>query len=135
MARTPDILFLNLKYPGSVPLQPFHSYITFNQIWTDHYYNAYPTAASNDVKAAQRVKDGLEAFIGDTKNASPDDFKKKYDGLLYSLQNDLSLMAHTPIVSLAAAAVEIIRYRASYVDRLRRALATILEQVKLAYEA
>ncbi len=97
---------LNLKFPGSVPLQPFHAYITYNQIWTSHYYNAYPTAASNDVKAAKRIKAGLEEFIDNTKNASPDDFKKKYDGLLNGLQNDLSLMAPTPIVSLAAAAVE-----------------------------
>lgn len=97
--------FKNLKYPGSVPLQPFHSYITFNQVWTNHYYNAYPTAASNDVKAAKNIKSGLETFIGDTKNASPAEFKKKYDGLLNSLQNDLSLMSNTPIVSLAAEAV------------------------------
>ncbi len=100
---------LNLKYPGSVPLQPFHAYITYNQIWTSHYYNAYPTAASNDVKAAQRIKarlTGPEGFIEDTKNASPDEFKKKYDRLLNGLQNDLSLMAPTPIVSLAADAVE-----------------------------
>lgn len=99
---------LNLKFPGSVPLQPFHAYITYNQIWTSHYYNAYPTAASNDVKAAKRIKDALvgpEGFIDDTKNDSPDDFKKKYDRLLNGLQNDLSLMAPTPIVSLAAAAV------------------------------
>ncbi len=96
---------LNLKYPGSVPLQPFHAYINYNQIWTSHYYNAYPTAASNDVKAAKKIKAGLEDFIGKTKNASPDDFKKEYDGLLNKLQNHLSLMAPTPIVSLAAAAV------------------------------
>lgn len=103
---------LNLKYPKSVPLQPFHSYITYNQVWTSHYYNAYPTAASNDVKAAKNIKSGLEAFIGDTKNASPDEFKKKYDALLNELQNDLSLMAHTPIVSLAAEAVALRRIAA-----------------------
>ena len=97
--------YKNVKFPGSVPLQPFHAYINYNQIWTSHYYNAYPIAASNDVKAAQRIKVGLEEFIDNTKNASPDDFKKKYDGLLNGLQNDLSLMAPTPIVSLAAAAV------------------------------
>ena len=97
---------LNLKYPGSVPLQPFHAYITYNQIWTSHYYNAYPTAASNDVKAAKRIKVGLEEFIDNTKNASPGEFKKEYDGLLNRLQNDLSLMAPTPIVSLAADTVK-----------------------------
>ncbi len=96
----------NVKYPGSVPLQPFHAYITYNQVWTNHYYNAYPIAASNDVKAAKRIKADLVEFIADTKNDSPAKFKKKYDGLLNSLQNDLSLMAPTPIVSLAAAAVE-----------------------------
>jgi len=34
----------NTKYPKSVPLQPFHQYILHNQIWTEHYYNAYPLA-------------------------------------------------------------------------------------------
>ena len=96
----------NLGYPRSVPLQPFHAYITYNQIWTNHYYNAYPSAASNDVKAAIRIKGALEAFIEDTSDSSPGDFKQKYDALLNDLQNDLSLMAPTPIVSLAAAAVE-----------------------------
>ena len=96
----------NLRYPRSVPLQPFHAYITYNQIWTNHYYNAYPSAASNDVKAARRIKRGLEAFVEDARNSSPGDFKIKYDALLNDLQNDLSLMAPTPIVSLAAAAVE-----------------------------
>lgn len=96
----------NLRYPKSVPLQPFHAYIAYNQIWTNHYYNAYPSAASNDVKAARRIKGALEAFIEDTSNSSPGDFKSKYDALLNHLQNDLSLMAPTPIVSLAAAAVE-----------------------------
>ena len=91
----------NLRYPKSVPLQPFHAYITDNQIWTNHYYNAYPSAASNDVKAAGRIKRGLEAFVEDARNSSPGDFKIKYDALLNDLQNDLSLMAPTPIVSLA----------------------------------
>ena len=103
----------NIRYPGSVPLQPFHDYITFNQVWTNHYYNAYPTASSNDVKAAKRIKGGLEAFIGDTKDDYPDEFKKKYDAMLNSLQNDLSMMAPTPIVSLAAAAVADRRRQAS----------------------
>ena len=95
----------NVKYPKSVPLNPFHDYITYNQIWTNHYYSAYPIAASNDVKAAKRIKAGLLEFIRDSENDSPDEFKIKYDRLLNSLQNDISLMAPTPIVSLAAAAV------------------------------
>ena len=96
---------LNVKYPGSVPLQPFHEYITHNQVWTSHYYNAYPTATSNDVKAATRIKVGLQNFIANEAVESPADFKRNYDKLLNTLQNDLSLMAPTPIVSLAAASV------------------------------
>lgn len=97
---------LNIKYPHSVPMLPFHRYITSNQIWTDHYYNAYPMAASNDVKAAQRVKNGLLGFIDDTKNSAPDDFQQKYNKLLLSLQHDVSQMGPNPIVSLSAWAVE-----------------------------
>lgn len=95
----------NVRYPGSVPLRPFHDYITYNQVWTNHYYNAYPTAASNDVKAAKKIKAGLIEFIADTSSDSPAEFKEKYDRLLNGMQNDLSLMAPTPIVSLASAAV------------------------------
>jgi hypothetical protein len=102
---------LNIRYPRSVPMLPFHRYITSNQIWTDHYYNAYPMAASNDVKAAQRVRNGVLGFTADTKNASAEDFQQKYNKLLLTLQHDLSQMGPNPIVSLSAWAVE---------DRLRK---------------
>jgi len=101
----------NIKYPCSVPMLPFHRYITANQIWTDHYYNAYPMAASNDVKAAQRVRNGLLGFIADTKDSSAQDFQLKYNQLLMTLQHDVSQMGPNPIVSLSAWAVE---------DRLRK---------------
>lgn len=97
---------LNIKYPRSVPMLPFHRYITSNQIWTDHYYNAYPMAASNDVKSAQRVRNGLLGFIADTKNSSASDFQQKYNKLLLTLQHDVSQMGPNPIVSLSAWAVE-----------------------------
>ncbi len=96
----------NVKYPGSVPLQPFHSYITYNQIWTNHYYNAYPLAASNDVKAAKTLKAALLDFIAKTQNATPEDFKKQYEALLNNTQSCISLMEPTPIVSLSAQAVQ-----------------------------
>ena len=87
-------------------MQPFHDYITHNQVWTNHYYNAYPSAASNDVKAAKRVKFGLLKFIDNSEDLSPKNFKQQYDQLLNELQGDLSMMAPTPIVSLADAAVK-----------------------------
>ena len=96
----------NVHYPKSVPLQPFHSYITHNQIWTNHYYNAYPMAASNDVKSAKKLKGELLQFIEDSKGNSPEEFQQKFNKLLFDLQADISTMEPTPIVSLSAKAVE-----------------------------
>ncbi len=96
----------NVKYPKSVPFRPFHNYITFNQYWTSHYYNAYPMAASNDVKSAEHLRKELVDFTRKVEGASPEAFKEQYDQLLLSLQYDLSTMAPTPVVSLAAAAID-----------------------------
>ena len=93
--------FRNVKYPNSVPFTPFHNYITFNQLWTSHYYNAYPMASANDVKSAREVKAGLLRLIDETDGASPEEFQRQYDRLLIELQDDLSQMAETPVVSLA----------------------------------
>ncbi len=96
----------NVKYPKSVPMLPFHKYITSNQVWTDHYYNAYPMASSNDVKSAKKVKANLLSFIGDVQNATPEVFQDKYNRLLLELQHDISQMGPNPVVSLAAFSVE-----------------------------
>ena len=98
--------FGSIKYPRSVPMLPFHRYITSNQIWTDYYYNAYPMATSNDVKSAKRVKDSLLAFIPDSQTASSEEFLQKYNRFLINLQHDISQMGPNPVVSLSASAVE-----------------------------
>lgn len=97
--------FKNVKYPKSVPLQPFHAYITYNQIWTNHYYNAYPLAASNDVKGAKRLAKELRQFIYDSRQYDAETFQKAYNKLLLRIQQDISVMEPTPIVSLSAEAV------------------------------
>lgn len=91
----------NIRYPRSVPLTPFHEYIQFNQIQTDHYYSAYPMAASNDVKSAKTLTTQLLAFDAQYNDAAPDEFLKKYKALLRSLQHDMGTMQPLPIVSLA----------------------------------
>jgi hypothetical protein len=96
----------SIKYPKSVPMLPFHRYITSNQVWTDHYYNAYPMASSNDIKSAKRLKSTLLTFAADVQNADADTFQKKYNTLLLELQHDISQMGPNPIVSLAASSVE-----------------------------
>ncbi len=96
----------NVKYPHSVPLTPFHQYIQYNQIETSHYYNAYPLAASNDIKAAKKVKAALIDFNRQYSSATPEQFQKQYNALLRNLQNDLGDMRPTPIVSMSAQQVE-----------------------------
>jgi hypothetical protein len=96
----------SIKYPKSVPMLPFHHYITSNQIWTDYYYNAYPMASSNDVKAAATVRSSLLGFIGEVQSADAATFQTKYNSLLLALQHDLSQMGPNPVVSLSASAVE-----------------------------
>lgn len=95
----------NVGWPQAVPEQPFHRYVNHNQIWTNHYYSAYPMAASNDVKAAARVRTGLLKLVQDTEQASPEVFMAAYHQLLKGLQHDLAALAPTPIVSLANQAV------------------------------
>jgi len=92
----------NIRYPRSVTLTPFHKYIKYNQIETIHYYNAYPLAASNDVKSAKLVKSSLIQFDQATQNLSDDEFMLSYKALLRGLQHDLGDMYPTPIVTMAA---------------------------------
>src|SRR5580658_10482660 len=62
------------KYPGSVPVTPFKEYIALVQFDTDYYYDAYPHAATNDVKAALRTHDALDAFAKTSQSLSPAQF-------------------------------------------------------------
>ncbi|MDP3785608.1 MAG: hypothetical protein Q8Q55_00765, partial [Undibacterium sp.] len=96
----------NIRYPKSVPLTPFHNYIRNNQIETIHYYNAYPLAASNDVKSAKAVKTALIAFQAHTEVESDAEFLKRYQSLLRGLQHDLGDMHPTPIISMSAYQVQ-----------------------------
>jgi len=96
----------NVRYSKSVALTPFHRYIRYNQVETQHYYNAYPLATSNDVKSAHDVKAALLAFDARADEGSDADFQKRYHALLRDLQHDLGDMYPTPIVSMAAFQVE-----------------------------
>jgi hypothetical protein len=96
----------NVRYSHSVALTPFHKYIQYNQIETTHYYNAYPLAASNDVKSAKKLRTALMAFDTATKDVPDDEFQQQYNALLRGLQHDFGDMRPTPIVSMSAAQVE-----------------------------
>jgi hypothetical protein len=96
----------NIRYPRSVALTPFHKYIQYNQIESTHYYNAYPLAASNDIKAAKKVKQALIEFDESFSDMPPEKFISGYHALLRDLQNDLGEMHPAPIISMSAYQVQ-----------------------------
>jgi hypothetical protein len=102
-----NLLWANcVGWPKVKPMQPFHRYIIRNQLFTNHYYSAYPMAAANDIKASRNVKAGVSKLAAGALTASPAEFQKQYDALIKELQHDLALIGPSPIVSLAAHAVE-----------------------------
>jgi len=96
----------NLGWKNAKVETPFNGYVQHNQIDTEHYYNAYPLASSNDVKSAKKVKSELLDLVALSSEASPEDFKSAFNKTITKLQSDLSQMEHTPIVSLAHEAIE-----------------------------
>jgi len=129
--------FKNVGWPRSVPEQPFHRYVEYNQIWTDYYYSAYPMAASNDVKAAQHVKQQLTKLAESSAQLDAPAFLQAYNAMLKDLQGDLSQMSASPLVSLAAEALNSRRRGMSVVEgraQNDRAVAKLLDNTKLPVE-
>ena len=89
----------NIKYPKSIPLQDFYEYIRFNQVESEHYYNAYPLASANDLKGAVRLYKALQDFTCATRNVSDSDFFNFYQDLLIAQQNALGSMGAVPPMS------------------------------------
>jgi hypothetical protein len=85
------------KFPGSVPVTPFKQYIARCQFDTDYYYTAYPYATTNDVKAAHRVRQALDAFEKESAGKSPEEFARFYLKLLVAVQCDLGQTGKAPV--------------------------------------
>lgn len=85
------------KYPGARPVTAFKRYISLVQFDTDYYYNAYPRAATNDVKAALRVQDALDQFAITSQSLSPADFEKEWIEFLVRVQSDLGATGVAPV--------------------------------------
>jgi hypothetical protein len=85
------------KFPGSRPVTDFKRYITLVQFDTDYYYNVYPRASTNDVKAALRVQDALDQFAQSSQSLSPADFEKAWLEFLVQVQSDLGSTGVAPV--------------------------------------
>jgi hypothetical protein len=86
----------NVGYPKSIPLHGFYDYIRFNQVETDHYFNAYPCASANDVKTAVSLLDNLKAFTDKNTPLNDDDFLVAYNQFLHDNQDCLGSMGTAP---------------------------------------
>jgi hypothetical protein len=109
-----DLLwYSSTRYPHSIPISPFKSYIRVNQIDTDYYYNSVPGAAQRDVKAALRIRRAVLKLAGKHAALSPADFRKAYVAALIEVQNDLGYQGYAPVASLDTRNAE--RHRLGYV--------------------
>jgi hypothetical protein len=94
--------YTSLKYPHSIPITPFKSYITQNQFHTSYYYNATPGSAQRDIKSALTVLTELQALakIRKTDGMTAKDFADAYRDFLRAVQNSLGSPGYAPIASL-----------------------------------
>ena len=97
------------KYPNSIPITPFKSYITHNQIDTNYYYNATPGATQKDIKSAMRVYDALLSLSEKYKIQNVEEFQYSYQKTLVDIQNCLGDMGYAPVASLATEKADINR--------------------------
>src|SRR5262249_55735849 len=91
------IWYWSEKYPGSQPVTSFKRYISLVQFDTDYYYNAYPRAATNDVKAALRVQDAFTEFTKTSQTMAPAEFERAWKEFLVRVQPDLGSTGIAPV--------------------------------------
>lgn len=84
-------------FPGPRPAEAFKGYIRRNELAAAHYYCAYPEATTTVVLAALELKDRLEAFLPDTRDAGPGQFARRFDDLVTDLQDSAPSAAAPPI--------------------------------------
>ena len=86
------------KFPGSVPVTSFKSYITSVQYDTDYYFSAYPQATLNDVEAAHVVNAAFEAICADASAQTPEQFGRSYLQFVITCQSHLGSTGEAPAV-------------------------------------
>ncbi|MBK1632929.1 hypothetical protein CKO31_19680 [Thiohalocapsa halophila] len=93
--------YSSVKYPQSIPLTPFKSYIVHNQLDTQYYYNATPGSAQRDIKAALRVMPALRELAAQHPDMTPTEFAAAYRAALRKVQTSLGAPGLAPVASNA----------------------------------
>ena len=101
--------YASTKYPHSIPISTFKSYITANQIQTNYYYNATPGAAQRDIKAALRVRRELLALADQHRGGDAAAFGKAFREALTRLASSLASPGYAPIASVATQNADVAR--------------------------
>ncbi len=101
--------YSSTKYPHSIPIMSFKTYITYNQFDTNYYYNATPGAAQHDIKGAFRVLAEIRALATSQPRSSPQAFAAAYREALLRVQNCLGSHGLAPTASLDTERAERIR--------------------------
>jgi hypothetical protein len=86
------------KFPGSVPVTPFKSYITSVQYDTDYFFTAYPEATLNDVESALVVDQALGALCRSAAKQTPEEFRQAYLQFVITCQSHLGSTGEAPTV-------------------------------------
>ena len=95
-----DLLWYGVfRYPHSIPITAFKSYIIHNQIQTDYYYNATPGSAQRDIKAALRVTNAIRDLEKSHGAMDAGAFAQTYRQALTRVQNSLASPGPAPVAS------------------------------------
>jgi hypothetical protein len=86
------------KFPGSVPVTPFKSYISSVQYDTDYYFSAYPQATVNDVEAAHLVAAAFESVCASASTQTAEEFSTSYLQFVIACQSHLGPTGEAPAV-------------------------------------
>jgi hypothetical protein len=92
--------YTSTKYPHSIPISAFKTYISYNQLDTEYYYNATPGAAQRDIKCAFTVLAEMRALAALHEAVTPAAFALSYRRSLQKLQNCLGSHGIAPTASL-----------------------------------
>ena len=93
--------FSATKYPLSIPVTPFKTYITHNQISTDYYYNATPGAAQRDIKTSLNTYDAVLELEEAHRVQDPAEFARTYKAVLARVQSGFGDAGFGPVASLS----------------------------------
>ena len=77
------------KFPARLPTKPFRDWIRDHNTQAGYFYSAYPDASATIVVSALDLQKELEGFARRTEGLDAAAFRRAWDDLLTSLQEDL----------------------------------------------